>query len=125
MKIRAPAGSPPTGSRQMSTFATSIASSAQPVTGIAPATPVVLLTGVSKLPKGLPADGLEMFTWICFGDPMAPGAVTVTMPFGPALADTWNEPLPVPAPFDTTMLDRLEVAVQAKGAPLVKLTITV
>jgi len=98
MKISAPAGSAPTGSRQISTFTTSTASSAHPVTGIAPATPLVLFAGVSKLPKGLPSDGVEMFTWTCFGDPVAPGAVTVTMPLGPLLADTWNEPFPLPEP---------------------------
>jgi hypothetical protein len=42
------------GSRQTWTFAIPTLSSAQPVTGMAPATPVVLSRGVSKLPMGLP-----------------------------------------------------------------------
>src|SRR5258708_18531712 len=46
IKIRFPAGSPTTGSRKISTCVTSMLSSAQPVTGIAPTTPVVLLMGV-------------------------------------------------------------------------------
>src|SRR6267142_3351344 len=121
--MSAPTGSLPAGSRQMSTFVTSTLSSAQPVTGIAPATPVMLSTGVSKLPNGLPADRVEMFTWICLGDPTAFGAVTVTVPFGPALPDTWNEPLPLPEPCVTTMLDWFEVAVQGRPPP-VKFTVT-
>jgi len=43
-------GSLPIRSRQISTFETSTLSSAQPVTAISPAMPVVLSTGVSKLP---------------------------------------------------------------------------
>src|SRR5258706_8289329 len=122
--MSAPSGSLPAGSGQMSTFVTSTLSSAQPVTGIAPATPVVLSVGVSKLPNGLPADGEEMATWICLGDPRAFGAVTVIVPFGPLLADTWNEPFPVPEPCVTTMLGWLEVAVQPTPSP-VKFTVTV
>src|SRR5216684_2928384 len=45
--------SPVTGSRQISTFATSTPSSAQPLSGIAPETLAVPSTGVSNAPKGL------------------------------------------------------------------------
>src|SRR5260221_13513561 len=51
MKTR-PAGSPTIGSREISTRVTLMLSSAQPVTAIAPTTPVVLVSGVSKLPNG-------------------------------------------------------------------------
>src|SRR5258708_18193947 len=108
----------------MSTFVTSTLSSAQPVTGIAPATPVALSVGVSKLPNGLPAEGVEMATWICLGDPIAFGAVTVIMPLGPGFPTTWNAPFPAPDPCVTTTLGWFEVAVQANAAPPVKLTFT-
>src|SRR5258708_15490081 len=82
-KIRLPAGSPVIGSRQISTPVTSKLSSAQPVTGIAPTTPVVLFTGVSKLPNGAVVAELLMFTSTISGEFRADGAVTVTKPAGP------------------------------------------
>src|SRR5258708_17123972 len=47
-----PARSPPTGSRKIRTRVTPTSSSAQPVTGTEPASPVVPLSGVSKYPTG-------------------------------------------------------------------------
>src|SRR5229473_634695 len=82
-KIRLPAGSPVIGSRQISTPVTSTLSSAQPVTGIAPTTPVVLFAGVSKLPNGGEVVALATFTWTVSGELVARGDVTVTVPAGP------------------------------------------
>src|SRR3954466_9629842 len=48
----APAGSPATGARRTRTGVTSRSSIPPPVTASEPVTPVVLLTGVSKLPNG-------------------------------------------------------------------------
>src|SRR5258708_24465386 len=50
-KPLAPPGSDPIGSRQISTLAISMPSSAHPVTGIAPAIPVRLFAGVSNDPE--------------------------------------------------------------------------
>src|SRR5437879_13889296 len=86
MKIRAPEGSPTTGSRKISTRVTSILSSAQPVTGIAPTTPVVLVIGVSKLPNGSAGVTPATFTVMVCGALIAPVAVTVTTPLDLALA---------------------------------------
>src|SRR5207302_1291506 len=87
-KMRLPAGSPVIGSRQISTPVTSTLSSAQPVTGIAPTTPVVLFAGVSKLPNGNPGAALVIFTWIVSGELLAPGALTVTVPADPCVTLT-------------------------------------
>jgi hypothetical protein len=51
MKTGAPAGSGVTGSRRILTADTATSSSAQPVTGIEPVTPVTRLSGVSKMPN--------------------------------------------------------------------------
>src|SRR5260221_9181998 len=104
----------------MSTFVTSILSSAQPVTGIAPATPVVLSMGVSKLPKGLPATTFDTLTCTCLGEPGAPGAVTVINPLPPGVTVTWNVPLPLPDIGETEMLWLFDDAVQATPLPLLK-----
>jgi hypothetical protein len=100
-------------------------SRAQPVTGIAPAIPVVLFAGVSKLPYGGAAGALLTFTWICWGEPGEPAAVTVIVPPGPALAVTWMLPLPLPEVGKTVIFDALEDAVQFPGVPLRKFTATV
>src|SRR5712671_5054116 len=121
--MRAPGGSVPTGSRQISTFVTSTLSSAQPVTGIAPATPAVLSAGVSKLPKRLPIAAFATFTWIVCGEFDAAGAVMVTIPLGPATAVTVIVALPVPDVVDTVMFDWLEEAVHP--APLVPVNVSV
>src|SRR5216684_3156610 len=87
-KIRLPAGSPVTGSRQISTPVTSKLSSAQPVTGIAPTTPEVFVAGVSKLPNGGAVVALAMLTWTVCGVLPALGALTVTVPAGPGVTLT-------------------------------------
>src|SRR5579864_54144 len=96
-------GSAPTGARQMPTLVTSMLSSAQPVTGIFPASPVALLAGVSKLPNGTDGVTLVTFTWTCWGEPGIPAAVTVMAPLGPALAVTWKLPLPLPEDGNTVI----------------------
>ena len=78
-------------------------SSTQPVTATAPATPVVLFAGVSKLPTGTDGEALATLTWTCCGDPGAPAAVTVMTPLGPCVAVTWNDELPVPEVGETMM----------------------
>src|SRR6266404_5459624 len=124
MKIRLPAGSPVTGSRQISTLATSTLSRAQPVTGIAPTTPEVLFTGVSKLPNGAPGGVTRVtFTWIVCGELEAPAAVTVIVPDGgPIGTVTKNNPLPVPDVGYGIMLSVLEDTVQFRVPPLLKVT---
>src|ERR1700720_1214750 len=115
------APSPGTGSRQMPTplppfvivAGTSILSRAQPVTPIAPVTPVVLFTGVSKLPYGRAGVTAVTLTWTCCGEPVAPAALTVMMaPADPppegAAAVIWNVPLPVPDAGETVTLGRSE-----------------
>src|SRR5260370_25369760 len=98
MKIRVPEGSPTTASRKISTCVTSMLSSAQPVTGIAPTTPVVLVIGVSKLPNGAAGVTLATLTVMVCGELIAPGAVTVAMPLDPGFAVIWEVPGPTPAP---------------------------
>src|SRR6266481_5107912 len=117
MEIRLPAGSPVIGSRQISTPVTSTLSSAQPVTGIAPMTPVVLFAGVSKLPNGFPELTLVTFTWICCGEFAAPDAVTVTTPLDPAAAPICSVAFPRPDAGDTVIFDLLEEADQLTPLP--------
>src|SRR5258708_2396610 len=124
MEIRLPAGSPVIGSRQISTPVTSTLSSAQPVTGIAPTTPVVLFAGVSKLPNGGPLLGLVTFTWTVWGEFAAVGDVIVMVPDDPCATLTCIIPLPVPDVGETVMLLWFEDAVQLRWAPLLKLTAT-
>src|SRR5437868_5186041 len=94
--IKLPEGSPTTGSRRISTRVTSMLSSAQPVTGIAPTTPVVLVIGVSKLPNGSAGVTPATFTVMVCGELIAPVEVTVTMPLDPEPAEIWNVPVPTP-----------------------------
>src|SRR5437016_4185432 len=122
MKIRAPAGSPMTGSLKMSTCVTSMLSNAQPVTGIAPTTPVVPSIGVSKLPNGSVDATLATFTWMVCGELIAPAAATVTIPLDPGAAEIWNVPVPTPDPGFTAMLEWSEVAVQATLTPPLMVT---
>src|SRR5260370_31566819 len=122
MKTRLPAGSPITGSRRISTRVTSILSSAQPVTGIAPTTPVVLVIGVSKLPNGSAGVTLATLTVMLCGELVAPVEVTVTVPLDPELAEIWNVPVPTPAPGFTVMLEGSGGAVQATLNATVRVT---
>src|SRR6266404_3642949 len=117
MKTRLLGDSVTIGSRKISTRVTSILSSAQPVTGIAPTTPVVPLIGVSKLPNGSAGVTLATFTVMVCGELIAPGAVTVTKPLDPALAEIWNVPVPTPDGGLAVILEWSDVAVQATFAP--------
>src|SRR5713101_6434301 len=96
----------------MLTLVTSILSSAQPVTATFPAIPVVLFKGVSKLPNGGAGVTPVTLTWICWGEPGEPAAVTVMVPPVPVLAVTWKLPFPVPDAGKTVMLGWLEDTVQ-------------
>ncbi len=105
-------------------------SNAQPVTPIAPVTPVVLFIGVSKLPNGAAGVTLVTLTWICCGDPVAPVEVTVMMapavpPPDGGVAVTWNVPLPVPEAGETVTLGRSEATAQPTLSPPDMLTVTV
>src|SRR5579862_273576 len=122
--------SPGTGARHMPTLRTSMLSKAQPVTPTAPLMPVVLFTGVSKLPNGMAGVTLATLTWTCWGELVAPSAVTVIIapdvpPPEGAAAVTWKVPLPVPDGGEMVTLERSEVAVQPTLRPPVMLTVTV
>src|SRR5215471_5187068 len=90
------AGSPGIGSRQMAMLVRPMSSSAQPVTGSAPTTPLVLSTGVSKKPNGAAVVGVTFnCTGSVIGELGTPGAVIVSVPFitaplgyEPAFTDT-------------------------------------
>src|SRR5260370_35723433 len=101
----------------MSTLVTSMLSSAQPVTAIAPAMPDVPLAGVSKLPTGDPGVLAAPLTCACSDGLVARGAPTVITPLGPELTVTWKAPLPVPDPGDTVIAGWFEEAVQATPGP--------
>src|SRR5258708_24408723 len=74
------AGSPGSGSRQRVMRARPMSSIAQPVTGIAPMTPVELSAGVSMRPIGLaPAANAFNVTGTVRGEFGTPGAVIVTV----------------------------------------------
>jgi hypothetical protein len=51
------------------------------------------------------------------GEPVAPAAVTVTVPLGPAAAVTTNVRVPTPEVGFTVILDWLELTVQLAFAP--------
>src|SRR5689334_21379494 len=82
------AGSPGTGSRQIATVVMPMSSTAQPVTGNAPTTPVDPSTGVSKKPRGAVAAPVTLsWTGSVIGEFGTPGAVIVSVadrvvPFG-------------------------------------------
>ena len=98
-------------------------SKAQPVTGIAPATLLVLFTGVSKLPKGGIGMALKTFTVIVFGEPAVPVEVTVIKPLGPGRTETWKVPVPTPDVGLTVILEWSEVAVHGEPLPMVTRTV--
>ena len=98
-------------------------SKAQPVTGIAPVTLLVLFTGVSKLPKGGIGMALKTFTVIVFGEPAAPVEVTVIKPLGPGRMETWKVPVPTPDVGLTVILEWSEVAVHGEPLPMVTSTV--
>ena len=85
----------------MLTLTTSTLSKAQPVTGMAPATPVVWSRGVSKLPKG--RDGFTFVTFTCIvTEPMAFVRATVIVPLDPDATATWKLQLPIPETIGRT-----------------------
>ena len=53
---------------------------------IDPASPELFVAGVSKLPNGTPGLAAATFTWMNRGELDAPGAVTVMVALGPAVA---------------------------------------
>src|SRR5687767_9960456 len=77
------ATSPPTAARQIVSAVTSRSSSAQPVIGIAPVTPVLPSTGVSTLPNGgavVPVCSRPSVTPIVAASPLPSVSATVTEP---------------------------------------------
>ncbi len=77
------AASPATAARHRNTFATSTSSSAHPVNGTAPVTPVALLLGVSTTPKGFAEVPGAMTASVTLIGPVvlpAPANVSVTAP---------------------------------------------
>src|SRR5260370_16441638 len=74
-----PEPSPGTGSREIATLVTSMLSSAQPVTGMAPTTPVVPFIGVSNEPNGWVL-GLMAAVTVTVGEAAIAVADTVTLP---------------------------------------------
>jgi len=73
MKIKLPAGSARDWLTQDIYMGDSILSRAQPVTGIAPTTPVVLSIGVSEAAIGSKGVTVATFTVMICGAPIAPG----------------------------------------------------
>ncbi len=94
-----------------------------PVTGWALDNVEVLLTGVSKLPKGAIGMALKTFTVIVCGEPAAPVEVTVMMPLGPGRMETWKVPVPTPEAGLTEILTWSEVAVHGEPFPMLTSTV--
>lgn len=96
------------GSRQISTFSISTLSRAHPVTAMLPARPVVLVSGVSKLPVIWLAALIFTVTFTVCGELASPAAETVICPAAEPLDGraeptrlTVNDPLPVPEAGET------------------------